>query len=123
MSDIIETIRISEKGKQQLSRLKRSTGISNWNTLCRWALCTSLAEPSVPPKEEIPADSNVEMTWKTFAGEHAEIYLAIIRQRLIEDDLSNDELGEWFRIHLHRGISFMSNSYKDHTSILDKAIA
>jgi len=44
---MIETIRISEKGKQQLIQLKRKTGIDNWHTLCRWAFCISLAEPSI----------------------------------------------------------------------------
>jgi len=53
---MIETIRISEKGKQQLTRLKRKTGIENWNTLCRWAFCLSLSESSIPPEEEIPSD-------------------------------------------------------------------
>ena len=105
---MIETIRISEKGKQQLTRLKRKTGIDQWNTLCRWALCTSLAETSIPPKEEIPADSNIEMTWKTFAGQYEGIYEALIKQRLIDDQLPLDDAPLWFRVHLHRGISYMA---------------
>ncbi len=107
---MIETIRISEKGKQQLTRLKRKTGIDQWNTLCRWALCTSLAETSIPPKEEIPADSNIEMTWKTFAGQYEGIYEALIKQRLIDDQLPLDDAPLWFRVHLHRGISYLNNS-------------
>lgn len=105
---MLDTVRISEKGKHQLTRLKRNTGIDNWNTLCRWAFCISLAEPSTPPKEEIPSDSNIEMTWKTFSGENEIIYMALIKQRLIEDDLPQEDLQLWFRIHLHRGISFMA---------------
>lgn len=107
---MIETVRISEKGKQQLTRLKRKTGIEHWNILCRWALCMSLAETSIPPKEEIPADSNIEMTWKTFAGQYEEIYEALIKQRLIDDKLPLDDAPLWFRVHLHRGISFLNNS-------------
>ena len=41
---MIETVRISEKGKTQLITLKRRTGIQNWNVLCRWAFCISLKE-------------------------------------------------------------------------------
>ena len=107
---MIETIRISERGKQQLTRLKRNTGIENWNTLCRWALCTSLAEPSVPPKEEIPSDSNIEMTWKTFSGQYDVIYEAILKQRMLDDSVPSEEYSYWFRIHLHRGISYLANS-------------
>ena len=107
---MIETVRVSEKGKQQLTRLKRKTGIDQWNTLCRWALCTSLAETSIPPKEEIPADSNIEMTWKTFAGQYEGTYEALIKQRLIDDQLPLGDAPFWFKMHLHRGISFLNNS-------------
>ena len=69
----IDIIRLSEKQKQQLIVLKRRTGIENWNVLCRWALCLSLADPTEPPKEDIPTDSNVEMTWKTLTGGESEV--------------------------------------------------
>jgi len=104
---MIETIRISAKGKQQLIRLKRKTGIEHWNILCRWAFCLSLAEPTIPPKEEMPTFSNIEMTWKTFAGPHGEVYEALLRQRLIDDKLSITDQQFWFLLHLHRGISFL----------------
>ena len=59
---MIETVRISEKGKIQLITLKRRTGIQNWNVLCRWAFCLSLKEQKEPAAEDIPADSSIEMT-------------------------------------------------------------
>ena len=40
----IEQIHLSQQAKDQLGRLKRATGITTWNALCRWALCASLAE-------------------------------------------------------------------------------
>lgn len=110
---MIETIRISEKGKQQLMQLKRKTGIEHWHTLCRWAFCLSLAEPSIPPKEEIPADSNVEMNWKTFGQQHQSIYEALLKQRLIDDKLNLEDSPLWFRVHLHRGISYLNNHCKN----------
>lgn len=109
---MIETIRISEKGKQQLMQLKRKTGIEHWHTLCRWGFCLSLAEPSIPPQEDIPTDSNVEMNWKTFAQENQLTYEALLKQRLIEDNLSMDEFNYWFKIHLHRGLSYLSHINK-----------
>lgn len=115
---MIETVRVSERGKQQLSQLKKKTGIQQWNILCRWALCTSLADTTVPPKEDIITDSNIEMTWKTFAGKDEAIYEALIKQRVYEDELKQDELQEWFKIHLHRGISFLNNQTDDISSIV-----
>jgi DNA sulfur modification protein DndE len=107
----IEHIRLSKQAREQLIRLKRHTGIEHWNVLCRWAFCRSLAEPSVPPPAKIPADSNVEMSWRVFGGRHADLYMALLRQRCIEDQLAldEDELATQFRLHLHRGIAYLAN--------------
>lgn len=109
MDNTIETIKLSEKQKQQLSRLKSKTGIENWNVLCRWALCISLAEDSIPPIEKTLSDSNVEMSWKVFAGEHSDIYLAVLRQayKAQQKQLGNVLFSDFFKLHLNRGISFL----------------
>jgi DNA sulfur modification protein DndE len=111
---MIETVRVSEKAKVQLINLKRRTGIQNWNVLCRWALCASLSEKSEPPSEDIPSDSSVEMTWKTFTGGEEEIYLAIIKYRAHKAgvDLNKESLTRYFRLHLHRGISYLLGNPK-----------
>lgn len=108
----IDIIRLSEKQKQQLIILKRKTGIENWNVLCRWALCMSLADPTVPPKEDIPSDSNVEMTWKTFAGEQASAYLAIVKYQfsLHDNKKMNINLTDLVKIHISRGINYLLKS-------------
>jgi DNA sulfur modification protein DndE len=106
----IEHIRISQQAKEQLSRLKRWTGIQNWNVLCRWAYCVSLAEETIPPSAKIPSDSSVEMSWKVFAGEYQDIYLALLKERCLRDGLgtSDEVLSAQFRLHLHRGISYLA---------------
>lgn len=105
----IEHIRLSQQAKDQLIKLKRVTGIEHWNVLCRWALCVSLAEPSVPPEAKIPADSNVEMTWKVFGGRYADLYMALVTERCLRDGFDTDPetLAQQFRLHLHRGISYL----------------
>lgn len=105
----IEHVRLSEKAKQQLITLKRRTGIDNWNILCRWALCLSLSEKSLPPHEDIVTDSSIEMTWKTFGGEHSEIYLSLIRKRTFDDYGNDADINYYFKLHLHRGISYLLN--------------
>lgn len=104
----IDIIRLSEKQKQQLIILKRKTGIENWNVLCRWALCMSLADPTVPPKEDIPSDSNVEMTWKTFAGEYSDVYLSLLIEVFQKYAKKNEGItfNDFLKLHLNRGISF-----------------
>lgn len=111
---MIETVRVSEKAKTQLITLKRRTGIQNWNVLCRWALCASLAEKSEPPDEEIPSDSSIEMTWKTFTGGEEEVYLALIQIRALNAKIELTKVGllRYFRLHLHRGISYLIGNPK-----------
>ncbi|HEV2801099.1 MAG TPA: DNA sulfur modification protein DndE [Pyrinomonadaceae bacterium] len=106
----IENIRLSQQARDQLIRLKRFTGIQNWNVLCRWAFCVSVAEVSPPAPAKIPADSSVEMTWKVFGGQHHEIYMAILKERCRKDGLGLDEetLAAQFRLHLHRGIGYLA---------------
>lgn len=105
----IEHIQLSQQARDQLLRLKRFTGIKHWNTLCRWAFCVSLAEPTNPPDAEIPADSSVELTWKVFAGEYQDIYLALLKQRCKAAGLplTPDVLSRQLRLHLHRGIGYL----------------
>lgn len=107
----LETVRLSEQGKNQLLKLKRATGIKQWNTLCRWALCTSLSDPTPPLVRDVATDSNVEMTWKTFAGAHAPVYEALITQRANAEGES--ELGRTATAHIHRGIGILSSQVSD----------
>ncbi|ECG0564360.1 DNA sulfur modification protein DndE, partial [Salmonella enterica] len=100
----IDSIRLSEKQKQQLITLKRKTGIENWNVLCRWALCISLAEPTIPPKENIPSDSNVEMTWRTFAGSEYRVYESIVLFRSKKDMMDYDII-TFLKLHISRGLN------------------
>src|SRR5579884_1865165 len=102
----IKQVRLSSQAKDQLSRLKAKTEIQQWNILCRWAFCLSLRQPTPPT----PTDSNVEMTWQTFGGDAHELYLAILKERCVRDGLgcSDDVLARQFRLHLHRGISYLA---------------
>ena len=106
---MIETVRVSEAGRDRLITLKRYTGIKNWNTLCRWAFCVSLSEPTIPPDQPLGEDSSVEMTWRVFGGSHADLYWALLKQRCIDDGLGDDEdtLHKQFKLHLHRGIGYL----------------
>lgn len=108
---ICKQFKLSQPEKEKLIRIKSRTGIHNWNVLCRWALCWSLNEPTIPGGVDPLSDSNVEMTWMTFAGEYHEIYEEMIRVRCLKDGLgdSPDVLLKYFRLHLNRGINHYSS--------------
>jgi len=107
---IIKQVRLSNQAKEQLIRLKTRTGVQNWNVLCRWALCLSLREATPPSPIDVPADSNVEMSWHVFGGEHHELYLALVKERCERDGLGSDNevVARHFRLHLHRGIGYLA---------------
>ena len=111
---IVEHIRLSQKGRDQLITLKRKTGVTQWNVLCRWALCVSLAEPSRPADVKVPADSKVEMSWRVFGGAYAGVYETLVRHRCKQDGvpLTQEEIAKQFRLHLHRGISYLAADKK-----------
>lgn len=105
----LDRIRVSKKAQDQLVTLRRRTGLRQWNWLCRWAFCRSIAEPSKPPMVPLPSDSNLEMSWQVFGGDHEDIYAAILRQRCIQDGLGTETetLATQFRLHLQRGIGYL----------------
>lgn len=111
----IEYVRLSQQAKEQLIRIKRSTGLQHWNVICRWAFCMSLQEPSIPSPSRIVTDSSVEMSWKVFGGEFHEIYFALLKERVKDDgfDINDEILTNQFKLHLHRGIGYFASKVSD----------
>ena len=122
MESPIKTVRISQTGEEQLNKLKRVTKIDNWNILCRWALCRSLGEPSIPSPVIIKTDSKIEMSWDTFGVEIANALLIALKQRCYQDglDLDRDTLRKQFILHLHRGLSYLAGD--DHLDSIEKLL-
>ena len=107
---IVKQIRLSNRAKERLSRLKGKTGIKNWNVLCRWAYCYSLKENTIPTPENIDVDSNVEMSWYTFAGEYSDLYEALIITWCKKMDIStdNDTMAKYIKMHIESIASLKS---------------
>ena len=123
---IIKQVRLSQQAKDQLSRLKGKTGIKNWNILCRWALCYSLSEKTLPTDIPIARDSNLEMSWLTFGGYYFELYEALVKAWCIRMQLpTNDEtVAKYFRLNLERGIAHLCGTgfIKSHDDLVKLAM-
>ncbi|HDQ4574277.1 DNA sulfur modification protein DndE [Pseudomonas aeruginosa] len=106
---MIRTLHLSERAKEQLVRLKRLTGFRNWNVLCRWALCTSLSDPSPVSQQKIITDSNVELSWAVLTGEWGEVYEQLLYERCELEGVepSPDGMHELLIRHVHRGIGML----------------
>ncbi len=124
MKPPVETVRVSQRGREILIKLKRNTGLDQWNVLCRWALCASLMRDSKPPKIKGIEESNIEMGWKTFAGGMSENLIALVRLRAESqgvDFKSETAMAEYFRAHLERGISNIQNTKNIAALLTEKA--
>ena len=53
----------------------------------------------------------MEMTWKVFAGEHADAIAALVYLRASLDGFTNDPegIGQCLRAHLHRGLGYLAS--------------
>jgi DNA sulfur modification protein DndE len=111
MKPPVDSVRVSAQGRDQLIKLKRQTGIENWNTLCRWALCCSLREKSVPGKAAAHSEVGVDIRWDTFGGEYGEVLAPLVYQRARQDGFeeTQDGVGQCFRAHLHRGLGYLAS--------------
>jgi DNA sulfur modification protein DndE len=110
MEPPLERIQLSQTAKEQLLKLKRITQIDQWNILCRWAFCCSLAEPTSPSPVNIPMNSNITLTWRVFGGKSSDLLSIALKQRCYQDGLGTDQetLATQFRLHLHRGIGYLA---------------
>jgi DNA sulfur modification protein DndE len=111
MKPPVEEVRVSAQGKEILIKLKRRTGLMQWNHLCRVAYCRSLANPT-PPCAPISGEGGLRMDWRTFAGPYYEEFACLNAFRAKRDgiDLTQKEnLAEYFRAHLERGISALND--------------
>jgi len=106
MKPPIETIRLSQKAKDQLVEIKKQTGIENWNILCRWAFCLSLNEATEPSFVSPNSLSEVEINWKVFAGVNSYIYISVFKQRWGSLQMKND-IDDYFLSHLNRGVGLL----------------
>lgn len=112
MSITIDRVRISAAGKQQLSTLKRRTGIEHYNVICRHALCASLANNTIPPDEDMNFSGGLEIDWKVFAGESDTVLKNILSTRTLLDyrDINTTRVKQCLALHLHRGLSYLTSS-------------
>lgn len=118
MSFLIERVKLSAAAKQQLTTLKRRTGIEHYNVICRHALCASLANSTKVPAESLQYSGGLEIEWKTFAGE-AEATLTnllIVRAVGDEGDSSAAAIRKVLQAHIHRGLSYLVSDASSFTT-------
>jgi DNA sulfur modification protein DndE len=96
-------IRISEEATKRLRILKARTGLTP-NYLSRIAFCYSLNDPRVPDPSKYKDDGQ-EFNRYTLTGEYDGLFMAILKERLIDDGLDPEkDLLPQFKAHINRGV-------------------
>jgi DNA sulfur modification protein DndE len=106
-------IRFCEEADQRLRHLKARTGLSA-NLLCRVGFNLSLAEPTIPDPQRYPEDSSREIERGTLTGRYDPLFVALLRQRCLSDDLptTGEPFEAQFRAHMNRGVLMLFQQVK-----------
>ncbi len=104
-----DAVRISARGREILIKLKRYTGIGQWNTLCRIAYCYSIAIATEPTQAPEKGDIALEIEWPTFAGPIKAELAALTIGRAATADVAPQDISKYVRGHLERGLSAIQN--------------
>ena len=112
MKQSLQTIRLTERVKNQFIQIKRKTGIDHWNVISRWAFLNSLALPITAAEKTNSSTtgsfSNVEMTWKVFAGDYSLIYASLLS---FQAHISfKGDVVVCLQFHLERGAELMQSA-------------
>jgi DNA sulfur modification protein DndE len=105
-----DAVRLSTRGREILIKLKRYTGIGQWNTLCRLAYCYSLAIGTEPTQSPEKGDIALEIEWPTFAGPIKTELAALTVARATAAAVPEQDIARYVRSHLERGLSAIQNA-------------
>ena len=98
--------------------LKNRTGLSI-NILARYAFCLSLKDQSIPNPDEFD-EKGMEILPSVLFGEHENIYMALILDRLKKDNMDPElYLQKMTRAHLNRGSAMLFPRINDLTDFID----
>jgi DNA sulfur modification protein DndE len=103
MSKEFNRVQIDSKATVRLQMLKGNTGLTP-NYLCRIGLCYSLNESRPPNPDEYNSEGQTFNRY-TLLGEHDALYMALLKERLLQRGMDPEEdLEEQFIAHLNRGV-------------------
>lgn len=93
---------MSIRSQNLLATIKSRTGLTP-NITGRFAICLSLNDPSPPNPDEFD-EKGSEIHPSVLFGEHEDIFLALLTQRLLREKLDPEiYLNRMLRAHFNRG--------------------
>jgi DNA sulfur modification protein DndE len=100
-------VKFSSEASEALNRMKGKTGLTP-NILCRIGFCLSLNDPMTPNPKDFPSDGDKEIERQVLTGHWDNMYTALLKERYINENLSEEELLAHFKAHMNRGVLLLS---------------
>jgi DNA sulfur modification protein DndE len=117
----LNRIYVSENTDNKLRSLKGKTGLTP-NLIIRLGLVLSLEEDGIPDKKLYGDDQAREFNRYTLTGPWDLFFMALLKERLVEDELDPDEhLEDQLKAHIARGVKLVHQRLKSLEDI-DKLI-
>ncbi len=115
----LNRVYVGEEVDLRLRNLKARTGLTP-NLLCRLGFCLSLAEPGIPDSSLYADGQAREFNRYTLTGQWDLYFFALLRERLIQDDLDVEaNLEGQFKAHLSRGVLLLYQRVKSLSDLAD----
>jgi DNA sulfur modification protein DndE len=109
-------LRLSIDSTKKLQQLKARTGLTS-NILSRFALCYSLNDSMLANPNDYD-EGGQELNRYTLLGEWDPLYIALVKQRIIQDKLDPDkDLYDQIRAHINRGTGYIYPRIKSLTDL------
>jgi len=96
-------LRFSEEASRKLSQLKGRTGLTP-NLLARIGFCLSLNDPLPPDPNDYLPESNREIDRHTLTGPWDSLFVALIKERCLQDGINQSDAFVQFKAHMNRGV-------------------
>ena len=115
---MIAQLKFSKEASEALDKMKGKTGLTP-NILCRIGFGLSLNDPSIPDPKHYPSDGEKTIDRQVLLGQHDDMFVAILKERCIKDNIDEQEWTAQFKAHMNRGALLLSKRVR---SIKDLAL-
>ena len=107
----LKRIEMTTEASNLLRSFQGRTGLTP-NIICRIGFCLSLRDTIIPDPNEYQEDDR-EFNLTTLLGDHADLYIALLRQWCSSTLPSGYVIEDYFRAHMNRGVILIGPSARN----------
>lgn len=114
---ILSEMHFSEEASQKLGRMKGRTGLTP-NVLARIGFCLSLENRTPPDLTDYEGAGHVTIKRHVLTGQYDALFLAMLKERCYQDEISEEETANQFKAHMNRGVLLLDKRLKNLDGLL-----